>query len=238
MLTDKPWKLADFLGVMALLIALLTMGIASNLMATASPGDTAPVPGRIVNFVIALCLYGTIFAIVHLMVQNRGTSWRAAFGFKSPRQVSALLMALGVTLIAFPITYCLGILSSEFMTHVHLTPVPQQSVQLLQETVSIEPQIYLAVMAIVVAPITEELLFRGVLYPFVKQHGYPRLALWGTAILFGVLHLNLMTFLPLTFLGLLLAWLYDMTDNLAAPIFAHSLFNLVNFLWALVARQA
>jgi len=41
-----------------------------------------------------------------------------------------------------------------------------------------------------------------------------------------------MTFVPLTFLGLILAWLYDSTDNLIAPIFAHSLFNLDNFLQA------
>ena len=30
-----------------------------------------------------------------------------------------------------------------------------------------------------------------------------------------------MTFLPLTFLGLVLAWLYEITDNLTAPILAH-----------------
>src|SRR6266536_3265046 len=116
MLSEKPWKLADFLGVVALLTALLLGGIASNLLAAAKSSAPAAAPGQVGNFVVALCLYGSIVALVHLMVRNRGTSWRDAFGFKSPRQVSALLMALGVTLIAFPITYYLGILSSEFMT--------------------------------------------------------------------------------------------------------------------------
>ena len=100
---------------------------------------------------------------------------------------------------------------------------------MLQTTVAAGSQVFLAFLAVVVAPVTEELLFRGILYPFIKQRGYPRLALWGTAVLFGALHLNLMTFIPLTFLGLVLAWLYDTTDNLLAPIFAHSLFNTANF---------
>jgi membrane protease YdiL (CAAX protease family) len=100
------------------------------------------------------------------------------------------------------------------------------------------PQVFLAFLAVVVAPVTEELLFRGILYPFVKQQGHPGLALWGTAILFGALHLNLMTFVPLTFLGLVLAWLYDTTDNLLAPIFGHSLFNLANFFRAIWEQQS
>jgi membrane protease YdiL (CAAX protease family) len=105
---------------------------------------------------------------------------------------------------------------------------------MLQNTVAIAPQIYLAIQAIILAPIIEELLFRGVLYPAIKQQGYPRLALWGTALFFGAMHVNMALLAPLTFLGFMLAWLYERTNNLAAPIFAHSLFNLANFLWAIV----
>ncbi|TMP97591.1 MAG: CPBP family intramembrane metalloprotease [Verrucomicrobia bacterium] len=123
------------------------------------------------------------------------------------------------------------------MEHLGRQAVPQTSVQVLQTSASVGPQIFLAILAVFVAPVTEELLFRGILYPFIKQRGYPNLALWGTAVLFGALHLNLMTFVPLTFLGVVLAWLYDTTDNLAAPIFAHSLFNLANFFRAVWEPQ-
>src|SRR5256885_13422519 len=109
------------------------------------------------------------------------------------------------------------------MGQCHVEAVPHQSVRMLQTGISLGPEIFLALLAIAIAPVTEELLFRGILYPFIKQRGYPNLALWGTAVLFGALHLNLTTFAPLTFLGVGLAWLYDTTDNLAAPILAHSL---------------
>jgi CAAX protease family protein len=81
----------------------------------------------------------------------------------------------------------------------------------------------------VLAPVAEEMLFRGILYPAVKQAGFPRLALWGTALLFAAVHQNLVTFVPLTVLALALAWLYERTDNLWAPITAHAMFNAMNF---------
>ena len=64
--------------------------------------------------------------------------------------------------------------------------------------------------------------------------GFPRLALWGTALFFAVSHANLMAFLPLTFFGLVLALLYEATDNLLAPITVHALFNAINLVLLLV----
>jgi membrane protease YdiL (CAAX protease family) len=151
--------------------------------------------------------------------------------------MSALLTALGVTMIVFPIAVFLRWISADLMQRIGRQPAPQQSVQMLQTTVALAPQIYLAIQAIVFAPITEELLFRGILYPSIKQQGYPKLALLITSVLFGALHLNLMLFVPLTFLGLMLGWLYEKTDNLGASIFAHSFFNLANYLWAVWGKQ-
>ena len=84
-------------------------------------------------------------------------------------------------------------------------------------------------IAIFVAPPAEELFFRGLLYPTLKQLGLPRLAFWGTAILFGLAHLNLMALIPLIFVAIMLTLLYEETDNLLAPIIAHSFFNTANF---------
>jgi membrane protease YdiL (CAAX protease family) len=86
------------------------------------------------------------------------------------------------------------------------------------------------VWSIIIAPVAEEMLFRGVLYAGVKQMGFPRIALWGTALLFATIHFSAAIFVPLTVFGLALAWLYDRTDNLLAPISAHATFNAINLL--------
>jgi membrane protease YdiL (CAAX protease family) len=108
-------------------------------------------------------------------------------------------------------------------------PVPvQQAVDMLQKTDTWESRAYFIVFSIVIAPAAEEILFRGVLYPAVKQAGFPRTALWGTALLFAAIHWYLPIFLSLTALGLALALLYELTNNLLASITAHGLFNAVN----------
>src|SRR2546423_12516976 len=137
MLSEKPWKLMDLLVVMALLSTLLLGGIFSNLLASTRADVSVDAGSQVVNFAVSLCLYGTILALVHLMVRGRGASWRTAFGFRSSREWSALLMALGVTFIVLPIGRYPGTLFVNLMERVHLSAVPQESIRVLPTNVSL-----------------------------------------------------------------------------------------------------
>lgn len=77
----------------------------------------------------------------------------------------------------------------------------------------------------VLAPIFEEMLFRGVmLRSFLLQ--YPRSkAMWLSAIVFGAAHLNIYQFAAATLLGWLLAWLYERTHSLWPGILLHAMYN-------------
>ena len=79
------------------------------------------------------------------------------------------------------------------------------------------------------APWVEEMLFRGVAFPFLQDFGWPRLALWGTALAFGLIHANLSALAPLTVFGCLLSLLYLHSGNLLTPIAAHVTFNTAPF---------
>jgi membrane protease YdiL (CAAX protease family) len=123
-------------------------------------------------------------------------------------------------------------LSAQLMVHLprlQLKPEEQESVQTLQMAITWWNRLALGAVTIVLAPAAEEMLFRGILYPVIKRAGFPRLALWGTALLFAGIHLNLVTFVPLTVLAVGLTLLYERADNLLAPITAHALFNGMNF---------
>ena len=111
----------------------------------------------------------------------------------------------------------------------HTEPDSQSSVKMLRASHDLGQNICFAITTILIAPFIEEAMFRGILYPAVKQTGYPRLAFIGTSVLFGAIHMNLMTFVSLTVFGMVLAWLYEKTDTLLTPIFAHSISNAVNF---------
>jgi membrane protease YdiL (CAAX protease family) len=114
---------------------------------------------------------------------------------------------------------------------IDLEPVVQPTVRALQGGAPVWLTVYVGLAAVLVAPFVEEVLFRGILYPTLKDRGYRRTALWGVSLLFAAIHGNLMTFVPLTFLALMLTLLYEQTGNLLAPILTHALFNALNFVW-------
>lgn len=102
--------------------------------------------------------------------------------------------------------------------------VPQTAARALDV---IDP--WLAVVAIVVAaPIAEEIFFRGVVFNAWLREGGRRIAYVGSALLFAVIHLSLTVLVPIILLGLILAWVYDRTRNIVAPIVLHATFNGIN----------
>ncbi|WP_158218380.1 CPBP family intramembrane glutamic endopeptidase [Roseateles puraquae] len=81
-------------------------------------------------------------------------------------------------------------------------------------------------MVCVIAPLVEEMLFRGlILRSFLRQ--YPRgHAILGSALLFGAAHLNVYQFAAGTLIGLLLGWLYERTRSLWPCMALHAAYNL------------
>lgn len=79
-------------------------------------------------------------------------------------------------------------------------------------------------LAVGVAPIVEELFFRGYAYPVLKYHAGDH-ARWLSALLFAGVHLYVVNFLPIFLLGWALASMYERSRSLAVPIVAHATVN-------------
>ncbi|MGH2404412.1 MAG: lysostaphin resistance A-like protein [bacterium] len=80
-------------------------------------------------------------------------------------------------------------------------------------------------MLVIVAPLTEELLFRGLILRGLLRHYTARTAIIASAVLFGVFHLNPWQFLGATVLGVLFAWMFVRTGSLHLCIFGHAFAN-------------
>ncbi len=86
------------------------------------------------------------------------------------------------------------------------------------------------VLAVVVAPLAEETIFRGYLYGVLKRYLGGIGAGVLTAGLFAAIHLDLAALPALFVLALCLTLAYEATGSLLVNIFMHSLFNLVSLL--------
>ena len=176
--------------------------------------------------------------IVWLPVNHRvyrSPVWLAGtFGGNRSNTGRCLMLGLVTGLGLVLISMVLALLTSQLIQAFGDQVEPQKLVTLIAEESAkkenIPTLIFFVVMAVVVAPIAEEILFRGILYPAIKQIGYPRLAAIGTALLFALFHVNLLTFASLTVVALGLIALYEFTDNLLAPITAHAVFNASNLI--------
>ncbi len=88
----------------------------------------------------------------------------------------------------------------------------------------------------ILAPIGEELLFRGVIHHWLRRWGAV-LAVVVSSLIFGLAHFNLMIGAIAFILGIGCAIIYDRTRSLWAPIIVHVVFNLlgIGLLYAMLA---
>ncbi|MDO5510634.1 MAG: type II CAAX endopeptidase family protein [Weeksellaceae bacterium] len=82
----------------------------------------------------------------------------------------------------------------------------------------------------ILAPLIEELLFRGFILRGMKNYGVnPWIAIPLSAFLFGAAHMNPWQLLGAGFIGLILGYIYWKTASLWLVIFLHALNNIIAF---------
>src|ERR1017187_429257 len=238
-LISKPWRLETFTQRIAALVICAYGGLFLGFWVQRLSGATGEEVSVWRISIATVSLQGAGLVLVDRFLREHRTSWVEGFGFSNQRR-QAVLQGMLAAVIFLPVGWGLQQASALVMTHLphfKLEPQEQLPVHALRVSVSWGGRLAFGAAAILLVPVTEEMLFRGILYPAVKQFGYPRLALWSTSLLFAAIHMNAVTFVPLATLALVLTMLYERTDNLLAPITTHVLFNALNFATLLVLQQ-
>lgn len=87
-------------------------------------------------------------------------------------------------------------------------------------------------LAVVIAPLAEELVFRAGLFRYLRTRVPRWIALLAPALFFAALHVNwdtlqgLSSLVPLTVLAVIFSLAYERTGHIGTAIVAHALFNL------------
>ena len=223
-LLHRPWSYEAFLPQLIALLFCFLIGLGLSLWAQEAAGP----PPKTASGELMLIIEPAMLILFTLFLREHQLTWKEAFGL-SLRWRQALLYGFMAACIFLPLGWTLQWVSAQAMVRLHLEPHEQEVVETLRASSAWVNQLSLGLVAIVLAPVVEETFFRGILYPALKQTGFPRLALWGSALLFALIHFNVVSFVPLLLLAIVLTLLYEYTGNLLAPIVAHALFNTVNF---------
>ena len=113
----------------------------------------------------------------------------------------------------------------------------QDAVKLLRESTDNLAVGLMAFSAAIVAPIAEEVIFRGYLYPVAKKYSGPWVGMLFSSLVFAAGHGNVPLMLPLFLLGMIMAYSYEKTGSILAPISIHFCFNSATVLMQLAVRS-
>ncbi len=79
------------------------------------------------------------------------------------------------------------------------------------------------------APLLEEILFRGIILDGFLKNYAPTKAIFWSAVIFGLIHLNPYQFIAATLIGILMGWIYWRTRSLWLCILIHFINNSLGF---------
>jgi membrane protease YdiL (CAAX protease family) len=155
-------------------------------------------------------------------IRRTGLTWRQALGMRPLPPVLLWPLAL---VLAGSVT----VFSEVYFIVQHLVPVPPEFEALLRDLLQIEGTadlVFTVALAVVLAPVLEEALFRGLILHGLARRRGPRSATLWTAAFFAFFHFyNPWQIVPTFLLGLLLGWVVLVTRSLWSSIVLHSAFN-------------
>jgi membrane protease YdiL (CAAX protease family) len=221
-LPEVSWR--GGMVAVGVLIAAGTMLAGTIVVAAFDPDLDTPAARNAAQLVVALSLAGTALGFA---LADAGGRLKAAFA-KLGLGSRIALGAIGLAALAW-VTY---IIFAGFLAPL-LQPDQQDVTRELgtnkEELGSVAVAAFLIVIA---APVSEELFFRGFMFSGLRRSMslFPAAAI--SAVVWGALHLgagNIGVAIQLAVFGVILAWLYERSGTLWAPVLAHAINNTIAF---------
>lgn len=225
----RPYEWEDLMAAL-LICALLTSNVWAVPAATMETTEDTLSTASSLSQITSIALGGGFllllsFALLAFMQVLRNLNPAEMFGLRVMSPLRAAGVALIWTIPTFLFVTALSQITTEALSGIWHDLSPQEPVKLFQQSGNLMVQITLGISAVIVAPLAEELIFRGYIYGVLKRFTDGYFAALGSALIFAIVHMHVGTLVPLFVLGLVLVAAYEVTGSLLVAIFIHALFN-------------
>lgn len=190
---------------------------------------------RVIELNTHMLIVGAIFSLLLIAIVLSFLILRARnpldlFGLRGVGFTHNLSAACVGLLAAMPAVYfihslCLLLLGAD--------AEPQPLLQFLAQNSSLQDRLLLIVTALVLAPVAEELIFRGYVFGVLRRYTGRWWAMVVSALVFSAIHAHIPSLAGLFVLAVALTLVYEGTGSLWAPILMHSLFNGITVVFTL-----
>lgn len=173
------------------------------------------------NFLLVQGLFSVVLISLTLLAMKRREVDLP--GLLNPYKKAVLLgIALGMALL--PVEHLITFFTRDYLGS-------SETQRMLLEAASSSPENFLLIFALgaILAPVGEELYFRGYMYSAMRERLGMKKAVLANGLYFGVLHLDFPAFLAIVALGSALAYFYEKKDSLFLVMVSHAFINSTAF---------
>jgi uncharacterized protein len=217
---------APFAALVATFVGVLILGIVAGIVVTVAGGDvSADDPSTGLSLVLTTMQDALLVFVAWYAVELLGTRPTvASFGFRAVR----VLPALGWTLLAYAGFW----LATAAVVGILGDPEEQELVQDIESETAFVVLAGYALLSCFIAPIAEEVFFRGFMFRGLAGRVHPIWAALITGSVFGVIHLGgapVTSVVVLSIFGVALCFVLWRTGSLIPCIMLHALNNSIAF---------
>ncbi len=225
---NARWNIIDVLKVFLFYFLMMQVGIPAllwiiketlGLDLIESFGSNVVVLSLSLFVNILTCIY-----IFHIIRTGYGLSIKS-LGFTANDWKADIKFGLKRYFIVLPVIIFAGYVADYVLRYFDLVPEQQEILRKVLEEDSLAVLTFMVSFGVLAAPIMEELVFRGFLQSAVRNTLGKQKAILVSGLLFAIVHLDVYIFLQIFILGLLLAYLFEKTGSLIAPITVHIFHN-------------
>jgi membrane protease YdiL (CAAX protease family) len=183
--------------------------------------DASLVGGMIFHLIVCA-------GVLLYLFQVRGLNPGELFGLQN---IHWRMLAVTVAIFTVVILVCVNLvasLSASWLQSFWPNLEPQETVKAFQQSDGYGLKILVILLAVVIAPLAEETLFRGFVYGVLKRYTDAPFAALASSLMFAIIHMHIGSMLPLWMLAVLLCFAYEITGCLLVPMLLHAIFNGVS----------
>jgi len=235
----KPWDLVDVAEVLVVLLLLLVcVSVATaalrGIVGTALSSETV---NAILMAVGYLFCGGCTIALIVYRIGRRRSVWEL-LGLKRGRVVACVGQGIvGFGVVVALLAIALSVLG-QFGIERIVPLAPQAPLDVFLAAHNPATFAIYFVLVGIVAPVVEELIFRGFVYSGLRRIMTVPAAALASALVFAAAHVAVPVggLLTITLIGVVLAHLYERSGSLIAPMITHAMYN--SFVLLLLAAYA
>lgn len=220
-----PWTLYDVWQAIAVIIFLALISFFIRNQIVISKEGIIPLPKSVISFLTTLLIYGVLVFLVWSLVIRKYSASFKDLGLRSFKVWHILVISVVWLVVIKVLSYVYSFLIILFGYN--------PPVELIEKVPRLFGTSYLGivlavVMTGIIAPVVEEIFFRGFIYPPLRKRFGVSGGIILSAVIFGLFHLETWVIIPIMIIGVVLAYLYETEDSLGPPIMVHALNNLLS----------